>query len=164
MLKEKRSFFEKLTGTSSGDYAEENNFNLSDESEMERENDYSAQKETSCDENGDDDDGQLAIDVFQGENEIIIQSIVAGVKPEDLDISIDKNLISIKGRRERNRLTDRETPLCQELYWGGFSRSVSLSDEIDPENADAVTKNGILTIRLPLVRKTQTKKLRVVEE
>ncbi len=163
MLKEKRSFFEKLTGTSSGDYAEENNFNLSNESEMERENDYSAQKETSCDEN-DDDDGQLAIDVFQGENEIIIQSLVAGVKPEDLDISIDKNLISIKGRRERNRLTDRETPLCQELYWGGFSRSVSLSDEIDPENADAVTKNGILTIRLPLVRKTQTKKLRVAEE
>lgn len=163
MLKEKRSFFEKLTGTSSSDYAEENNFNLSDENNMERENDYSAQKETSYDENNDD-DGQLAIDVFQGENEVLIQSIVAGVKPEDLDISIDKNLISIKGRRERNRLTDRETPLCQELYWGGFSRSISLSDEIDPENADAVTKNGILTIRLPLVRKTQTKKLRVVEE
>lgn len=163
MLKEKRSFFEKLTGTSSGDYAEEDNYNLPNKNDLESENDYSAQKENSYIENSDD-DGQLAIDVFQGENEVIIQSIVAGVKPEDLDISIDKNSVSIRGRRERNRLTDRETSLCQELYWGGFSRSVSLSDEIDPENADAVTKNGILTIRLPLVRKTQTKKLRVVEE
>lgn len=164
MLKEKRTFFEKLTGTSSADYAEEDNLDFSNENSLESDNDYSAQKKNDYAEDGNDDDGQLAIDVFQGENEVIIQSIVAGVKPEDLDISIDKDSVSIKGRRERNRLTDRETPLCQELYWGGFSRSISLSDEIDPENSEAVTKNGILTIRLPFVRKTQTKKLRVVEE
>jgi len=162
MLKEKRSFFEKLTGTSPEDYTEENNYDLPARNDTLNENDYLA-KEKVYDDNGDD-DGQLAIDVFQSENEVIIQSIVAGVKPEDLDISIDKNSVSIRGRRERNRLTDREASLCQELYWGGFSRTIDLSDEIDPENAEAVTKNGILTIRLPLVRKTQTKKLRVVEE
>lgn len=164
MLKEKRSFFEKLTGTSSEDSAEENNYDLSGENNLENDSDYSAQKKNDYDENSNDDDGQLAIDVFQSENEVIIQSIVAGVKPEDLDISIDKNSVSIRGRRERNRITDREASLCQELYWGGFSRTIDLSDEIDSENAEAVTKNGILTIRLPLVRKTQTKKLRVVEE
>lgn len=163
MLKEKRSFFEKLTGTSSEDSAEENNYDLSEKNNFDNDNDYSVQEKNISD-NNDDDDGQLAVDVFQSENEVIIQSIVAGVKPEDLDISIDKNSVSIRGRRERNRITDREASLCQELYWGGFSRTIDLSDEIDSENAEAVTKNGILTIRLPLVRKIQTKKLRVVEE
>ena len=87
-----------------------------------------------------------------------IQSIVAGVKPDDLDISINKDSVTIRGKRESNRLTDRETALVQELYWGGFSRTISLSDEMDSENAEATTKNGILTIRLPFAKKSKNKK------
>jgi len=164
MLKEKRSFFEKLTGTSPADYAEENNYDLSGSNNILGNNNDSTEEKVYDNNDDNDNDGQLAVDVFQGENEVIIQSIVAGVRPEDLDISIDKDSVSIRGKRERNRLTDRETALCQELYWGSFSRTISLSDEIDSENAEAVTKNGVLTIRLPLARKTQVKKIRVTEE
>ena len=147
MSKEKKSFFERLTGSApeNTDYIEEKN--------------YSAQEDIY-----DTEDGQLAVDVFQGDNEVTIQSIVAGVKPDDLDISINKDSVTIRGKRESNRLTDRETALVQELYWGGFSRTISLSDEMDSENAEATTKNGILTIRLPFAKKIQKQKIRVTEE
>ena len=147
MSKEKKSFFERLTGSApeNTDYIEEKN--------------YSAQEDIY-----DTEDGQLAVDVFQGDNEVTIQSIVAGVKPDDLDISINKDSVTIRGKRESNRLTDRETALVQELYWGGFSRTISLSDEMDSENAEATTKNGILTIRLPFAKKIKKQKIRVTEE
>ena len=152
MSKEKKTFFEKLTGSmpENADYEEDGGYNPSN-ADIGRES-------------IDDEEGQLAVDVFQGENEVIIQSIVAGVKPDDLDISINKDSVTIRGKRESNRLTEKEDAVCQELYWGGFSRTISLSDEIDAENSEASTKNGILTIRLPLARKIQTKKIRVQEE
>src|SRR3989344_3220348 len=152
MSKEKKSFFERLTGSApeNANYAEGGNYDLSN---------------ADTDGGGiDDEDGQLAVDVFQDKNEVIIQSIVAGVKPDDLDISIDKDSVTIKGKRESNRLADKENAICQELYWGGFSRTISLSDEMYSENAEATIKNGILTIRLPFARKIQTKKIRVQEE
>ena len=89
---------------------------------------------------------------------------MAGVKPDDLDISINKDSVTIRGKRENNRLIEKENALCQELYWGGFSRTVSLSDEMDSENAEAAIKNGILTIRLPFAKKIQKQKIRVTEE
>ena len=89
---------------------------------------------------------------------------MAGVKPDDLDISIDKDSVSIKGKRESNRLTERDKALVQELYWGSFSRTISLSDEMDTDNAEATIKNGILTIRLPFAKKIQKQKIRVTEE
>lgn len=161
MSKDKRSFFERLTGSVPEDmgnnYTGENDYNLSNAGSEEkkypaREDDY------------DTEDGQLAVDVFQGDNEVVIQSIVAGVKPDDLDISIDKDSVTIKGKRTSNRLTERENALVQELYWGSFSRTVSLSDEMDSDNAEAVIKNGILTIRLPFAKKIQKQKIRVTEE
>lgn len=161
MSKEKKSFFERLTGSvpenTGNGYDDENNYNLSNAGSEEknyssREDDYNAE------------DGQLAVDVFQGDNEVIIQSIVAGVKPDDLDISIDKDSVTIRGKRENNRLTERENAVCQELYWGSFSRTVSLSDEMDPDNAEAVIKNGILTIKLPFAKKIKKQKIRVTEE
>lgn len=156
MSKEKRTFFERLTG-SAPESAEENSYNpLGGKNE---ENGFIAREE-----DYDTEDGQLAIDVLRGDNEIIVQSVVAGVKPEDLDISIDKNSVSIKGKRENNRLTDRENAVCQELYWGGFSRTISLSDEMDSENSEAIIKNGILTIRIPFAKKIKKQKIRVTEE
>ena len=160
MSKEKKSFFERLTGSmpenSDNDYAGENNYNLS--------NAGSEEKYLGREEIYDTEDGQLAVDVFQGDNEVTIQSIVAGVKPDDLDISIDKDSVTIRGKRENNRLIERENAICKELYWGSFSRTVSLSDEMDPDNAEAVIKNGILTIRLPFAKKVKKQKIRVTEE
>jgi len=152
MSKEKKTFFEKLTGSmpENADYEEDGGYNPSN-ADIGRES-------------IDDEEGQLAVDVFQGENEVIIQSIVAGVKPDDLDISINKDSVTIRGKRESNRLIEKEDAVCQELYWGGFSRTISLSDEVDSENAEAAIKNGILTIRLPFIRKAPIKKIRVQEE
>ena len=152
MSKEKKTFFEKLTGSmpENADYEEDGGYNPSN-ADIGRES-------------IDDEEGQLAVDVFQGENEVIIQSIVAGVKPDDLDISINKDSVTIRGKRESNRLIEKEDAVCQELYWGGFSRTISLSDEVDSENAEASIKNGILTIRLPFIRKAPIKKIRVQEE
>ena len=152
MSKEKKSFFERLTGSEP------------ENTDYEKGGDYDLSSIGSEEKTYDEEDGQLAVDVFQGKNEIIVQSIVAGVKPDALDISINKDSVTIRGKRESNRLTEKENAICQELYWGGFSRTISLSDEIDSENAEATIKNGILTIRLPLVQKIQTKKIRVQEE
>ena len=152
MLKEKKSFFERLTGSDqeNTDYEKGDNYDLSSIGSEEK--------------TYDEEDGQLAVDVFQGKNEVIVQSIVAGVKPDDLDISIDKDSVTIRGKRESNRLIEKENTVCQELYWGGFSRTISLSDEVDSENSEASIKNGILTIRLPFLRKAPVKKIRVQEE
>ena len=152
MSKEKKSFFERLTGSEP------------ENTDYEKSGDYDLSGIGSEEKTYDEEEGQLAVDVFQGKNEIIVQSIVAGVKPDALDISINKDSVTIRGKRESNRLTEKENAICQELYWGGFSRTISLSDEIDSENAEATIKNGILTIRLPLVQKIQTKKIRVQEE
>ena len=156
MSKEKKSFFERLTG-SAPENMDDNGYDMpavkgEEDSFIEREEDYGEEN------------GQLAVDVFQGDNEVIIQSIVAGVKPDDLDISIDKDSVTIRGKRENNRLTERENAICQELYWGSFSRTISLSDEMDTDNAGAVIKNGILTIRLPFAKKVKKQKIRVTEE
>jgi len=106
-------------------------------------------------------EGQLTVDVFQTPDEIIIQSTVAGVKPEDLTIDITSESVSIKGKREMQDKIKEDDYFYQECYWGRFSRSIILPQEIDPEKADASLKNGVLTIRLPKINRDKAKKLRV---
>ncbi|MBI3335195.1 MAG: Hsp20/alpha crystallin family protein [Candidatus Portnoybacteria bacterium] len=106
-------------------------------------------------------EGQLTIDVYQTENEIVIKSPVAGVKPQDLDVTITNDMVTIKGRRESDEEVLRESYFFQELYWGPFSRSVILPTEIEMEEAKAILKDGILTIRLPRVEKETAKKLSI---
>lgn len=106
-------------------------------------------------------EGQLTIDVFQNENEIVIQSTIAGVAPEDLEININAESVSVSGHRHREEKINEKDYLYQECFWGRFSRSVILPQEIDPDRASAQFKNGILTIRLPKVNKEKTKKIKV---
>lgn len=106
-------------------------------------------------------EGQLVVDVYQGASEIVIKSTVAGVKPEDLDITITNDMVTIKGKREKDEEIKTENYFYQECYWGSFSRSIILPEDIDAEKAEAALKNGILTIRLPKLEKTKTKKLQV---
>lgn len=98
-------------------------------------------------------EGHLTVDVFKSGNDIVIQSTLAGTDPGDLDVSITTNMVTIKGRREVNNETKTSDYYHRELYWGSFSRSIILPAEIDPDNAKASMKNGVLTIRLPLVSK-----------
>jgi len=107
-------------------------------------------------------EGQLAIDVYQTKDEIIIESPIAGVTdPEDLDISITNESVTIRGKRDRDIKIKEEDYFYQECYWGRFSRSVILPQEIDAENAEATIRSGILTIHLPKLNRQKSKKLRV---
>jgi len=106
--------------------------------------------------------GQLTLDVYETKGDFIIQSTVAGVKPEDLDISIEGDLVSIRGARRKPIQEQEEGKyLYQECYWGEFSREVILPEEVDATKAQAKIKEGILTLKIPKARKIQRKKITV---
>ena len=156
MAKDKRSFFERLTGA----------VNVPAESE-EREvsvttadDDRKVVVHAKADGRGVH-DGQLAVDVYQTPDDIFIRAMVAGVKPEDLDISITRDMITIKGLRESTHEISEDNFFFKELYWGSFSRTILLPQEVEVEESEASEKNGLLTLRLPKVDKGRQTKLRV---
>ncbi|MBI2625400.1 MAG: Hsp20/alpha crystallin family protein [Candidatus Nealsonbacteria bacterium] len=109
-------------------------------------------------------DGQLAIDVYETENEFIIRSAIAGIKTDDLDISIENGIVAIRGNRVR---PDSENPakyIYQECYWGPFSRQVMLPEEVDNLKAEASMKNGVFVLKIPKLKKKTTKKIVIKEE
>jgi HSP20 family protein len=108
-------------------------------------------------------EGQLTVDVFQTDEEIIIQSAIAGAKPEDVDISVTNDMVTIRGKRMPNEEFDVDEYFHRELYWGPFSRSIILPSEIDSDKSKASIKNGVLTIRLPRTDKVKTKRIRIEE-
>ncbi len=106
-------------------------------------------------------DAELTIDLYQTPTEIILQTMVAGVHPDNLSITITRDMIIIRGKREENQSINSENYFAQELYWGSFSRTVSLPEEVDPEEAEAIEKHGLLIIRLPKINKNKETKLKV---
>ncbi len=166
MPKDRRSFFERLTGSvNSGE--DEEDF-------REREivhpaiKDKSTKPEKALAEKEDwlteEEEGQLAVDMFQTPNEIIVQAVVAGVKLDDIDVSITQDMVTIRGKRQQQREISGEDYYYQELYWGGFSRSVLLPQEVDPDASEAILKNGLLTVKLPKIDKNRIQKLKVEVE
>jgi HSP20 family molecular chaperone IbpA len=115
------------------------------------------------DDNEDDmmEEGELSVDVYQTPSEIIIEAMVAGVKPEDLHLAITRDMVTIKGRRDGNAQVSDEDYYYKELYWGAFSRTILLPHEIEIEEAEAVEKHGLLIIRMPKVDKARQAKLKV---
>lgn len=110
---------------------------------------------------GEEQEGQLTVDVFQDDQNIVIQSTIAGVSPDDLDVSITNDMVTIRGERRRQYNVDDEDYFYQECYWGTFSRSIILPVEIDSDRAEAKIKNGVLTIRIPKANTAMTRKLKV---
>lgn len=106
-------------------------------------------------------EGQLTIDVYQTEEAIMIKSTIAGVTAEDLDISIDNDMVSIQGERRNCDEVSEKNYYYQECYWGSFSRSVILPCDVKADEAQADLKNGILTIILPKANATRAKKIQV---
>lgn len=98
-------------------------------------------------------DGHLTVDVFRSGNDIVIQSTVAGTDPKDIDVSITKDMVTIRGSRNSEEKIKTSDYYHRELYWGSFSRSIILPVEIDPDKAKASIKNGVLIIRLPKAEK-----------
>jgi HSP20 family protein len=100
-------------------------------------------------------EGQLSIDVYETEKNIVIKSTIAGVKPDDLDISIDNDMLTIRGQRHDKAEKEGRDYLYQECYWGNFSRSVILPVEVDAKKIDAALENGVLTIILKKIKKAK---------
>jgi len=95
-------------------------------------------------------EGQLAVDVFREGNALVIRSTIAGVTPEQIDLAIHGDLLTIRGRREAQREVDEDQWFYKECYWGAFSRSIILPVDVQVDQATAAVKNGVLEIRLPI--------------
>jgi len=108
-------------------------------------------------------EGQLAVDVYQTDGEIIIQAAIAGVKPEELDISVENDVVTIKGKRERIFEEEEKNYFYQECYWGRFSREIILPAEVDSSRTTAAMKEGVLTIRIPKIEREKKRKILVKE-
>lgn len=108
-------------------------------------------------------DGQLAIDVYQTPSEIIIRAPIAGVaKPEEIEIHIAHDVVTIRGERKPDVKVADGDYLYQECYWGRFSRSVVLPQEVDASAAVAnFSRNGILSLRLPKLVREKARKISV---
>ncbi len=168
MPKNSQSFFERLTGSSalhdSADYDEENN--LEEKSiKIEEEKKKPEEKETPVENESswleDDEGGQLTVDMFQTSSEIFIEAMLAGVKSENLDISLAQDMVTIKGSRKKSKEVEEDNYYYSELYWGSFSRSILLPQEVDTDKAEASLKNGLLRIKLPKKNKSKSQKLEI---
>jgi len=118
-------------------------------------------KSPAMDEQADEIEGQLTVDVYQDEDDIVVQSTVAGVSPDDLDIHITPESVTIKGSRAKSQKIEDKDYFYQECFWGRFSRSVILPMEVDPEKSTATVKNGVLTVRMPRLNRQKGKKVKV---
>jgi HSP20 family protein len=136
-----------------------NNKNETHEEEMRQVKTTRATVDTT--DSADDEVGELSVDVYETNKEIIIESMIAGVKPEDLQIATTHNSITISGKREANTHVKNDEYIVQELYWGSFSRTVELPNDIAVDDAEAVEKHGLLIIRLPKIDKDRNVKVKV---
>jgi len=108
-------------------------------------------------------EGQLAIDVYQTPDEIIVESTIAGVKGDNIDVDVTSERVTIRGERGREEVVAEGDYYYQECFWGKFSRSVILPQEIDPDRATSSLKNGVLTIQLPKLHRDRARKVKVKE-
>lgn len=158
MDKDTKIFFEKLAGINSKD----------EEVELEPKNilkqdieEGPLAEEPSLEEIFEEAEGELAVDVYQTPSAFVIESTIAGVNQEDIDVSLTPESITIKGKREKEQKIKTGDYIHQECYWGRFSRTIILPQEIDPDKVQASIKNGVLKITLPKISKTKTKKIKV---
>ena len=106
-------------------------------------------------------EGELAVDVYETAKEMVVKAPVAGIDPENLDITLTEEMVMIKGERKEIREVDKSSYRLQECYWGSFSRTVDLPVKVLPDEASADFKNGILTIRIPKAVVNKIKKLKI---
>ncbi len=162
-----KSFFEKLTGAVDIDDLNES---IDEEIEKEQEDKRKLEinhngKEQSDDEKNwmeeENEEGELTIDMYQDSDNVIIKTMVAGVDPDNLDIDISRDMVTIRGEREETNIIDEEDYFEKELYWGAFSRTITLPTEINIKEAEASEKHGLLTLVLPKTDKGKKTKLKV---
>jgi HSP20 family protein len=106
--------------------------------------------------------GQLAIDVYETRERLVVKARTAGVNKGDLDVSISDNTLTVRGTLSAGNEDDVENYFLQECYWGEFSRSVALPVPVKEEDIEAVLKDGVLTISFSKVKQDTVKKIQVL--
>ena len=106
-------------------------------------------------------EGQLPVDVYQTAGEIVIRTFIAGVRPDEISLSLSRDMVVIEGAREERDAVNDEDYFIRELFWGSFSRTILLPQEVDVDNASAGAKDGLLTIVMPKLDKSRQTKLKV---
>jgi HSP20 family protein len=148
----KKSFFQRLTGAINTDDEYFIDEEPGNKRKSERISPLIEEKEQ---------EAELAVDVSQTPTEIVIKTMVAGVNPDELDVSISQEMVIIKGSRHESYHVEENDYFHRELYWGSFARTVLLPAEVKGEEAIAELRHGLLTIRLPKVDKQKQTKLRI---
>ena len=163
----KPSFLDRLTGGGQADeydrildenhkFGEEDDLAVEDTYQEEEEDDWDGAQQTANSQ-----DGELPVDMYQTDDAIVIRALVAGVSPNDLEISITRDMVTIRGVREEFQETHDDGYFHRELFWGSFSRTLVLPEEVAIDEAEAQEKHGLLEIKLPKLDKHRSTQLRV---
>jgi HSP20 family protein len=159
------NFFKKLMGSKKDENEEEVEevveYEDGEESQIDADQDKNSEEKWL---DGEYDEGQLSVDVYQTSTQLIVKSTIAGVKPEDIDISINNDMLTIRGKREMKEKIKEEDYLYRECYWGGFSRSIILPVEVEVDKIDASLENGVLVIVLPKAKVAKQISIKVKEK
>ena len=158
----KPSFLERLTGSVNLDALEEDEGfedemmegDVSEHTRQEPADDFDEEPENTA-------DGELPVDMYQTPDAIVIRALVAGVSPEDLDIAITRDMVTLKGQREEIQEAPDEDYYHRELFWGSFARTILLPEEVVIDEAEAKEKHGLLEIVLPKLDKARSARLTV---
>ena len=101
--------------------------------------------------------------MYQTPDEIVVESTIAGIKGDDIDVDVTSERVTTRGERSKEVTVADGDYFYQECFWGKFSRSVILPQEIDPDKAHSVLKNGVLTVTLPKLHRDRARKVKVKE-
>ncbi len=171
-MQQKRSFFERLTGSIRMEDDEPVTLNAparksslyrpyaTDNYDIEDETTVIESVSIETQDDSEPEEAQLAVDIYETTDAIVVKTMTAGVKKEDLKISVTRETLTIRGRRE-NEPGYQNHYHNQELYWGPFTRTVDLPTEVDIEQATATEHHGLVTIKLPKFDKKRQATLRI---
>ena len=110
-------------------------------------------------------EGELSIDAYETKKDFVIISTIAGVNSKDLDISVEDDMLIIKGKREKPKSPDKDRAYFQkECFWGSFSKRIILPEKIKIEKAQANIEDGVLTLRIPKAKSSSTTKIKIEDK
>ncbi len=159
----KPSFFQRITGTADDyeEYPSEPMTRVPLQGRGDERHAHIVQKQREEWQPQEEPTGELAVDVYQTPDAIVIKAFIAGVQPNTVDISLTREMVTISGARQDEKEVDEEHYFQRELYWGSFSRTILLPEEVDVDLAEASERHGILMIRLPKINKKREMKLKI---
>ena len=105
--------------------------------------------------------GDLAIDVYETKDNVVVKASLPGVKPEEIDVTITGNTLTLRGESKEENEVKEENFIRKERRYGSFSRSVTLPDGLKSDQADASFENGMLTLKIPKSEESKPKSIKV---